>query len=93
MLLGTRNCITYHRKCKPNVNQVPLSLIKIYLLLKKINERIFTDSFFPESYSDVWIYIIREMMVSNIYDVYLPIITSLIIHFCKDRKDQHFVQK
>ena len=32
-------------------------------------------------------------MVSNIYDVYLPIITSLIIHYCKDRKDQHFVQK
>ena len=29
-------------------------------------------------------------MISNIYDVYLPIITSLIIHFCKD---QHFVQK
>ena len=29
-------------------------------------------------------------MVSNIYDVYLPIITSLIIHYCKD---QHFVQK
>ena len=24
-------------KCKPNVNQVPFSMIKIYLLLKKIN--------------------------------------------------------
>ena len=48
---------------------------------------------FSESYSDVWIYIIREIMVSNIYDVYLPIITPLVIHYCKDRKDQHFVQK
>ena len=32
-------------------------------------------------------------MISNIYDVYLPIITSLIIHFSKNRKDQLFVQK
>ena len=45
-----------------------------------MNERIFTD-FFPESYSDVWIYVIRKIMVSIIYDVYLPIITSLIIHY------------
>ena len=46
---------------------------------------------FSESYSDVWINIIREIFLSNIYDVYLPIITSLIIHYCKDRKN--FVQK
>ena len=43
-------------KCKPNVNQVPFSMIKIYLLLKKINERIFTDSFFRELFRRLGLY-------------------------------------
>ena len=63
-----------HQKCKPNVNQAPLFLIKIYLLFKKMNERIFTDSFFPESYSDVWIYIIREM-----YPIFMMYICLLLL--------------
>ena len=50
-------------------------------------------TFFPESYSDVWIYIIRKIMISNIYDVYFAYYYPPNNSLCKDRKDQHFVQK
>ena len=96
MILGTRNYITF--MCKKlhtfvkvsikiipisfwagpiteNVNQVPLSLIKICLLFKKMNE---------ESL-DVWIYIIREIMISNIYDVYFSNYYLPNISLYKDR--------
>ena len=39
-----------------NVNQVPLSLIKIYLLFKKMNEMIFTDSFSRELFRRLDLY-------------------------------------
>ena len=72
-----------HPKCKPNV---PFFLVKMYSWRKWMKG--FSLTLFPESYSDVRIYIIREIMISNVIEVtivsyILLIITSLIIHSAK----------
>ena len=77
----------HHQKSKPKVNQIPVSFIKIYSLRKSIKGSSLT--LFPECFSDVWIYIIREVMMSNIEVTIvmyiLVIITSIIIYSSKTR--------